>query len=803
MRKALGLALLALAGSALLTACGGGTSGGGDGAAGDGRVDVYARSVQPVLDARCGGANCHGTARGGYLLEGVSYAALLSQPEAVVPGSPEKSRLYTSMAAGRMTFKGPTPAEIALIEAWIRDGAPQYGEADDLPEPDPPPEPVGLDVCAGYCHGVERAAWLAGPHGNLEAVGPTGRPLDLGLDATGFPSYGYGGLGALPTCTVACHDPLGDGARLAWGLTGNEPRPVVGCESCHGGGSRHADAPLTDPPLPAPDGSQCTACHRSVDAAHGEKSPDAWSGGAVGVGTFAGDRTTSDTHRDDPATSDVIEGYVVDPRAERPCGACHDGHAPDLAIPRQWVASAHGGGLLAAKAEAARTVGVAAVLTAGVGRDRAGAWTALDWDHTFKADGADADALPDKDRADCQRCHTATGLKNFLAAAASRVAYDPARNDFSHLEGWALHSGTDGATVASGQNELLYCWGCHADSAGRLRKPGPLAFTYSNGATAAYPDASGSGACVACHSGLATGESVKRDPADFANRSLVSAHSLPAAGTLYRKTGFEYYDAEGDHDAKYGNAPWFRHDAVGTPSAPGTGASGPCAGCHMSGPEGHLLRPLERDDETGEIAAVTAAACATCHNGAHGTALVAKGGDAAKAAAAAAFLREEAEGWEAALAALEAALAARGYHVAGAYPYVFTAPYVEGYVESAADPHCAANLPVRNWNTGGTSTFAWDGRTCASSPVAAGDEGTGRRNMGAAFNLSLLRHEPGAWVHNPRYAKRLVFDSLDWLDDHELDGAVDLTGHDRAYEVLVRRNQDGSPAGPIGAAPRP
>ena len=33
---------------------------GGDGTSGqDGRVDVYAKSVQPILDARCGGAACH------------------------------------------------------------------------------------------------------------------------------------------------------------------------------------------------------------------------------------------------------------------------------------------------------------------------------------------------------------------------------------------------------------------------------------------------------------------------------------------------------------------------------------------------------------------------------------------------------------------------------------------------------------------------------------------------------------------------------------------------------------------------
>lgn len=37
--------------------------------------------------------------------------------------------------------------------------------------------------------------------------------------------------------------------------------------------------------------------------------------------------------------------------------------------------------------------------------------------------------------------------------------------------------------------------------------------------------------------------------------------------------------------------------------------------------------------------------------------------------------------------------------------------------------------------------------------------------MGAAFNYELLYADYGAYVHNPDYIKRLLFDSIAWLRD--------------------------------------
>jgi len=45
---------------------------------------------------------------------------------------------------------------------------------------------------------------------------------------------------------------------------------------------------------------------------------------------------------------------------------------------------------------------------------------------------------------------------------------------------------------------------------------------------------------------------------------------------------------------------------------------------------------------------------------------------------------------------------------------------------------------------------------------------SGRNNTGAAFNFYLLESEPAGYVHNRYYVKRLIYDSIDWIDDNEM-----------------------------------
>ena len=99
---------------------------------------------------------------------------------------------------------------------------------------------VGIFNCS-TCHagGPQVAKWLESKH----AAGS------------------YGGTGGI---CLTCHDPDGDGveALMAFGI---DRQNVVGCESCHGGGSAHRGlGPL---PFPEPGDAQCAQCHSALTVA--------------------------------------------------------------------------------------------------------------------------------------------------------------------------------------------------------------------------------------------------------------------------------------------------------------------------------------------------------------------------------------------------------------------------------------------------------------------------------------------------------------------------------------------------------
>jgi hypothetical protein len=241
---------------------------------------------------------------------------------------------------------------------------------------------------------------------------------------------------------------------------------------------------------------------------------------------------------------------------------------------------------------------------------------------------------------------------------------------------------------------------------------------------------------------------------------------MVAAGSLFTdlNTGYEYAGAS------YANVGYFKHDTIGTFTLEqatdengdlkfdhydnpvmekvevraGTGTSGPCAACHMAGDAGHSYAVADKDD-AGAMTAIKSSVCAACHKGANGAALVTPelvGTEFGFSTgtrtvtqddvdAAAAFMQAEAEGYHGALEELETALLAAGYKFSPNYPYF--------------------NL------VGG------DGM-----PTTWVNQG----NFGAAHNYNYLHHEEGAYAHNRYYAKRLIFDSIDWLQNGSLTGSI-------------------------------
>lgn len=470
-------------------------------------------------------------------------------------------------------------------------------------------------------------------------------------------------------------------------------------------------------------------------------------------------RIITDTHFDDPATGTVanvgttIEGYVVRAKGANACADCHSVHnamvQPETgaSIQQDWARSAHAGKLLKVKEDAAnaisgtttgdlegtaRTVANIDQVTA-VGVSPASG-TGPAWEHYNWDDNAS--------RGSCQRCHTATGAANFMNNPSG---YNAANNSFTHLQGWTSTNKT------SPQNELLYCWGCHTNAGtGDLRKPGAITETYaavnstSTGTTGttvtvSYPDVAGSNVCMTCHLGRQVGESIKAITDADGVLGFVNSHYLAAGGQLFGTTGYEYAGKS------YDNPSYFAHDKIGSAAAPGTGSNGPCAGCHMTTPNSHSFTNVTKDN-AGVITALTSTACVTCHNGTHGAALT------AGSAAAATFLETEKEHYHAALAALDAALQAKGIYFAPSHPYFFTAPYVSGGTNTAFT-NWAAPYTVAKW----------------------------KDVMGAAFNYNLLEHDPGGYAHNRIYSKRLIFDAIDFIDNGVLDGVITVTGDAATY----------------------
>jgi hypothetical protein len=226
-------------------------------------------------------------------------------------------------------------------------------------------------------------------------------------------------------------------------------------------------------------------------------------------------------------------------------------------------------------------------------------------------------------------------------------------------------------------------------------------------------------------------------------------------------------------------------------------------------PEKHLFLPVTRDG-SGTITSVDSTVCAVCHPGGEALAM------------SPAMLEAEKAGLASALKALQDKLDAKGIYFYASHPYFFrlrtdtgTATVTNGSatVTAAGVDWTAAGVAANDLfrvdsdgmfykitsidsTTQITLSAPYEGSTAAGTAytiIRGGSSGavkdwtdgdndasgatSGKNNMGAAFNYNLLEHDPGAFAHNRYYAKRLIFDSIDWLDDGTMNESVDLTGY--------------------------
>lgn len=199
------------------------------------------------------------------------------------------------------------------------------------------------------------------------------------------------------------------------------------------------------------------------------------------------------------------------------------------------------------------------------------------------------------------------------------------------------------------------------------------------------------------------------DPLPPAPNSFIRSDDKTGGVTLYKHIGYHYYDPA--TTSKYNDPDYYHHDEIGLGDFNGTGILGPCITCHIGqASEGKRHTSMPVDSSGNLMAAV----CSKCHNELN-----------APPPMTTAVLADEKRGYTSALIMLAKVLKERGI----------------SYNDSAPN----------------FSYTAW------ASP----------QEMGAAFNFNLLWHDYGAYVHNRIYAKRLIFDSIDWALEGTTNGSIE------------------------------
>jgi predicted nucleic-acid-binding Zn-ribbon protein len=412
------------------------------------------------------------------------------------------------------------------------------------------------------------------------------------------------------------------------------------------------------------------------------------------------------------------------------CRACHNPHLNNLTQQhRDWATSQHGD-------------------PKGV------AWSSRDFKHS----------------ASCIRCHTSTG---FIAYVTSGFT--------------APSTGFGSSTDTS--RELLACDACHTSYGFKtnVRKIGAFTAPYTaGGSTVNFPDTGNSNLCIPCHSGRSSADNIAAVK-DFSNASFVNSHYLAVAGLMYMKIGFKDFttasapaNAATPSAAQYSYGDSYTmftgpavpaapagqvnsaHRRFGTPLingdthvapskgllaswAPGTmDTGGPCVTCHLNATDSNGALATN-DRLTSHTLAINTntfnQVCVNCHYT-----------DVPQASVSAAtvreFLDENGGDYQNALILAAKVLQSR-YQISynsAASPYFY---------DLALDP--TGKTPVKDW-TRGTMNQAF-----------------GRRMMGACFNLNLLYKEPAAYVHARTYARRLIYDTIDFLDDGLINMSVGAT----------------------------
>lgn len=282
---------------------------------------------------------------------------------------------------------------------------------------------------------------------------------------------------------------------------------------------------------------------------------------------------------------------------------------------------------------------------------------------------------------------------------------------------------TTTAAAGDSSHEVLTCKACHTDYnfKNRVRNAGAVkayGYTY-NGAAITFASVGKSNLCVTCHSGRGNTQS--------ARSTRYQGHHAPAAGILFNDKSHMGYEFTGK---AYTNSVVFAHGKVGTSSFPTTGDTGPCVACHMdatNNTSSHKFEAVTKNTAGNITALPTQTMCANCHN---------------------------TTGFVAAVEAKRV-----GYIEAG--------QLLKAYLDNTVTNYLAAKVDltkIASKTTDGSAYIYADNVYGAFQNFLMGGDGT----------TTYAGEEKGAYVHNSAYAKRLLFDSIDWMANGAFTGSITI-----------------------------
>lgn len=355
----------------------------------------------------------------------------------------------------------------------------------------------------------------------------------------------------------------------------------------------------------------------------------------------------------------------------------------------------------------------------------------------------------------CQRCHTTFGflyhLQNydpsapFTGITLSSPDLDP------QWTGEILSTPLNQREEYRKAMQVLICSACHPEDGlmnGTLRTSallgGYVANWTANNITAlvSFPDAGASNLCIRCHSARRAGPNIT-------DVATTTAHYLPAAATVYSGTtdlvivnvtppaiGEKFtglgYEFTGQNYV-FNSA----HKSLGTP-----GGKGPCVACHMSASIGHTLKVVS-EDSTGKVSTINSRACEVCHGVLLPT-----------------WLNDRKTGLQSVTAELDVLLQSKGFYLN---------PVNGNFYRDAGFLELLGLGATSAERTASAKKYYDDQAILFSLDNAA--------LRGAVYNLWLFKYkggDPAVYVHNSHYGKRILFDTLDYLDDGVVNGGVTL-----------------------------